>query len=69
MKITRTFKQNWFKTLNEALESEKLVGYWPLGLNISYGENVRVHTNDGMLISVFRENDGRYERPVYYKMK
>lgn len=60
-------KQNWFSTLNQSLESENLINYWPLGLNISYGETVRIVT-DGRLISVTRENDGRYERPVHYKV-
>jgi hypothetical protein len=58
-------KQNWFETLNAALESEGLVDQWPLGTNISYGQTVRVET-DTRLISVTRENDGRYERPVHY---
>jgi len=30
--------KNWFRTLNEALDSENLVAYWPMGLNINYGE-------------------------------
>jgi hypothetical protein len=60
-------KQNWFSTLNQSLESENLINYWPFGLNISYGETVRIVT-DGRLISVTRENDGRYERPVHYKV-
>jgi hypothetical protein len=58
-------KQNWFETLNAALASEGLVDQWPLGTNISYGQTVRVET-DTRLISVTRENDGRYERPVHY---
>ena len=65
----RTIKQNWFDTLNQALESEGLVDLWPLGSNIGYGENVRHHVNDNgreRLISVYRETDGRYERPVHY---
>jgi hypothetical protein len=60
---------NWFETLNAALESENLVDIWPLGLNISYGENVRLNTDDGRHVSVFRENDGRYERPIHYKLR
>lgn len=61
-------KRNWFETLNAALESEGLVDHWPLGTNISYGQTVRVTTDD-RLISVTRETDGRYERPVHYKIK
>lgn len=63
-------KQNWFETLNAALESEGLVDQWPTGRNISYGQTVRVTSNDGeRLISVTRETDGRYERPVHYKLR
>jgi hypothetical protein len=65
----KTYKQNWFETLNQALESEGLVDLWPMGTNISYGENVRFTTDCGLLISVFRENDGRYERPISYKVR
>lgn len=65
--MKRVSKQNWFETLNQSLESENLINYWPLGLNISYGETVSF-VADGCLISVTRENDGRYERPVYYKV-
>ena len=65
--MKRVSKQNWFETLNQSLESENLINYWPLGLNISYGETV-CFVADGRLISVTRENDGRYERPVHYKV-
>jgi hypothetical protein len=60
-------KQNWFQTLNASLASEGLVDLWPLGRNIAYGETARVTTDD-RLISVTRENDGRYERPIHYKL-
>lgn len=60
-------KQNWFPTLNAALASEGLVDLWPLGTNISYGQTVRV-TTDNRLISVTRETDGCYERPIHYKL-
>lgn len=63
----REVKQNWFDTLNQALESEGLVDLWPMGTNISYGENVRVHT-EFKFISVYRETDGRYERPIHYSI-
>jgi hypothetical protein len=63
----RKVKQNWFLTLNEALESEDLVNLWPFGLNIGYGETARFTTDCGRLISIFRETDGLYERPVHYK--
>lgn len=60
-------KQNWFSTLNQSLQSENLINSWPFGLNISYGETVRIVT-DGRLISVTRSSSGRYERPVHYKV-
>lgn len=60
-------KQNWFETLNAALESEGLVDQWPLGTCLAYGETKRV-TTDTRLISVTRETDGRYERPVHYSI-
>lgn len=69
-------KQNWFETLNASLESENLVDLWPMGLNISYGENVRftVEISPAIgrkkakyrLISVYRNDNGMYERPVSY---
>ena len=65
--MKRISKQNWFETLNQSLESENLIDSWPLGLNISYGETVRI-VADNRFISVTRENDGRYERPVHYKV-
>ena len=57
--------QNWFNTLNSALESEGLVDFWPLGLNLACGETVSFASN-GKWISVYRETDGRYERPIHY---
>ena len=66
--MKRVVKQNWFETLNQSLESEGLVDLWPLGLNISYGQNVRFTTDCGRLISVYRETNGRYERVVHYKI-
>jgi hypothetical protein len=63
--------QNWFNTLNEALASEGLLHTWTINMSpISYGENRRYTYLDnskyGHLITVFRETDGRYERPVHY---
>lgn len=58
-------QQNFFKTLNESLESESLVGKWPLGSNIGYGETVR-HIVGNELISVYRDERGMYERPIHY---
>jgi|TARA_R110000803_G_scaffold122915_5_gene190920 hypothetical protein len=61
-------KKNWFETLNAALESENLVDKWEMGLNISYGQTVSCIC-DGLYISVYRESDGRYERPISYSTK
>lgn len=62
-------KQNWFPTLNQALEAEGLIDLWPFGLNVSYGENVRFTTDCGRLVTIFRETNGMYERPVHYSTK
>lgn len=58
-------KRNWFNTLNEALDSEGLIEYWPLGLNINYGKTESA-VSDGKYISVYRDENGRYERPIHY---
>lgn len=69
--------QNFFKTLNDALEAEGLVELWPIGSNIRYGETVRHIVETGevkgkretprlKLISVYRDQYGMYERPVHY---
>jgi hypothetical protein len=63
-----SIKQSYFETLNAALESENLVDKWKLGLNISYGQTVRMISEDGHLISIYRSDTGRYERPVWYKV-
>jgi hypothetical protein len=58
-------KANWFNTLNEALEAESLVHLWPVGKNIGYGETASF-AQGGRWVSVYRETNGRYERPVHY---
>lgn len=68
-------KQNWFPTLNEALESEGLLDTWDAATmgGIHYGQTVsyhaRVNTGQCMSISIYRDEEGRYERPVYYRSK
>ena len=62
-------KKNYFNTLNEALQAEGLIEYWPLGSNIQYSETVQhvVSTPTGSkLISVYRDERGLYERPIHY---
>lgn len=60
--------QNYFPTLNEALDAEGLVAHWPLGCNIGYGETIGLAAS-GRWISVYRDTSGRYERPVHYATK
>lgn len=73
-----TVKQNWYPTLNAALESQGLVDVWPLGSNVNYGETVRHSVQTGVKIkygkevpvmkhiSVYRDERGMYEAPVSY---
>lgn len=67
-------KQNWFGTLNESLEAENLLHTWDgiLMDPISYGETRTYYFDEGKYqrrISIFRETNGRYERPVHYLCK
>jgi hypothetical protein len=57
--------QNYFPSLNAALESESLVDVWPLGANLNYGDTIGLAVN-GRWISIYRDETGRYERPVHY---
>jgi hypothetical protein len=62
-------QRNWFDTLNQALDSELLTELWPIGTNIGYNETVRLHVDDlwgTRMISVYRNENGLYERPVHY---
>lgn len=63
-----TAHRNWFPTLNDALEAEGLVDHWPMGLNINYGETADC-VRAGKFITVYRDDAGRYERPVHYATK
>lgn len=64
-------KQNYFPTLNAALESEGLLDAWNFtDAPIAYGET-RTWTWDngtryGHQCSVYRDERGMYERPVHY---
>ena len=60
--------QNWFATLNDALDSEALTEMWPLGVNVPYDTTVGL-ASGGRWISVTRDHAGRYERPVHYVTK
>lgn len=68
-----TNKSNWFSTLNEALASENLMEAWDAATfgGIGYGQTKTWTWQDGSkygrYISIFRDNNGMYERPVHYK--
>jgi hypothetical protein len=57
--------QIWFPTLNAALDSENLTHLWPLGANVNYGETIGLAAA-GRWLSIYRDEQGRYERPVHY---
>tara|TARA_R110002126_G_scaffold170505_1_gene319405 strand:- start:110 stop:325 length:216 start_codon:yes stop_codon:yes gene_type:complete len=57
--------QNYFETLNDALASEGLINHWPVTANVPYGATVGL-ANAGKWLSIYRDETGRYERPVHY---
>jgi len=59
--------RNYFPTLSDALDAEGIT-YWPMGLSISYGQTASI-VHDGRYISVYRSEQGMYERPVHYATK
>jgi len=72
--------KNWFDTLNEALESENLLETWDIHyLPIQYGETrsyawdipqsgkPRPYTST-IYISIYRNEQGKYERPIHYSI-
>jgi len=67
----QSVKQNWFETLAASLESENLLGTFPIGASIGYGEIFRYTHHDGSehgrLVSITRNSNGKYERPVHYQ--
>lgn len=65
-------RKNWFNTLNEALESEALLHTWDINNPpIHYGETYQYTYDDGseygLLVSIYRDDRGMYERPLHYK--
>lgn len=65
-------KQNFFPTLNAALEAENLLDTWPVTKSgIAYGETFGYTYDDGSkyghYVSIYRDERGMYERPVHYK--
>lgn len=67
-----TSKKYYFGTLNEALQSENLLDSWPISASLNYGEVYRYSFDDGSkhgrFVSIYRREDGLYERPVTYKL-
>jgi hypothetical protein len=57
--------QNYFETLNDALDAEGLINHWPVTASVPYGATVGVAIA-GRWISIYRDESGRYERPVHY---
>jgi hypothetical protein len=61
---------NWFDTLNGALASEGLLESWNFNGGIGYGEHFTYiwenGTEFGRFVQIYRDQDGRYERPVTY---
>lgn len=64
-------KNNFFPTLNAALESEGLLDTWeitfpPIGYGQTYSYTYQDGSRHGRFISVYRTEGGLYERPVHY---
>ena len=64
--------QNWFNTLNAALESENLLDAWdsigfrPINYNQTFSWTWDDGSRYGHYISIYRDTDLGYERPVHY---
>jgi hypothetical protein len=64
-------KQNWFNTLNAALESENLLDAWdmtmsPINYNQTFSWTWQDGTKYGRYISIYRDEKLGYERPISY---
>jgi hypothetical protein len=64
-------QSNWFPTLNAALEAEGLLESWdltfpPLGYGQYFSYTWQDGSRYGRMVSLYRETDGRYERPIHY---
>ncbi len=67
----KAYKQNHFPTLNAALESEGLEETWDISYGgLKYGETFSYTYDDGtrygLFVSIYRFEDGLYERPISY---
>lgn len=57
---------NYFETLNDALDSEGLIDCWPITASVPYGATVALAIA-GRWISIYRDGvTGLYERPIHY---
>ena len=67
-----TAKQNYFPTLNAALEAEGLLEAWDSSFPpIDYGQTRSFTWYDGTShhgrhVSIYRDERGLYERPIHY---
>ena len=64
--------QNFFSTLNDALNAEGLLESWEFTQPpIAYGETRSYTWQDGSrhghYVTIYRSSEGRYERPVHYQ--
>ena len=62
---------NYFETLNQALQSEGLLETWQVHFAaIAYGCTFNYTVEDGTkyghFVSIYRDETGRYERPIHY---
>ena len=61
--------QNKFNTLSEALDSENLGHAWD-ERPIAYDQTLSLTYNDGTkyghYVSIYRDEQGLYERPIHY---
>ena len=61
--------QNYFNTLNDALDSEGLIECWPVTASVPYGATVALAIA-GKWISIYRDGvTGLYERPIHYSTR
>lgn len=62
--------QNWFNTLSESLESENISHMWDMR-PIAYDQTLSLTYDDGTkyghYVSIYRDSNGRYERPIHYR--
>lgn len=62
--------QNWFNTLSEALEAENISHMWDMR-PIAYDQTLTLTYDDGTkyghYVSIYRDSNGLYERPIHYR--